>query len=325
MTRLNLEFIKAKAERLLISMNVPVDDAQILVDTLISADLCGVSTHGIRMLPAYANKISKGEFSFEKPRIIKHFPSFSIIDANNTIGAVSASFAVDLALEHARISGIHTVFSRNSNTFGPGFYYAEKIASGGMIGFVCSNSPAAMPAANGLEAMLGTNPISFALPTKSYDSIVIDMATSVVAKSRFGVAKARGEKLEPGWALDKFGNPTLVKGYGIAMMIDILAGLLSGAEYLNKVGKFYSTDGSCMNVGHMFTAYNPELLCDGDFLSDADKYVECLKNSKSQNNKEIIIPGDDRKKMRLESSKKGIEISDDVIEKLELLFEEKLV
>ena len=338
--RFRVDFVRQESEGVLISRGMPPKDASVFVDSMLSADMCGVSTHGIRMLPSYIQKIDNGDFSFDVPSIIKQFPAFTVIDAKNTIGSVSAMYAADIAIEQAKSVGIHTVFSRNSNTFGPGFYYAERIARAGMVGFVCCNAPAAMPAHNGLEVMLGTNPLAFATPTKSYGTIVMDMATSVVAKSRFGIAKAKGEKLEPGWALDKFGNPTTdpdegiqgfvlpmagFKGYGIAMMIDIMSGFLSGAGYLNGVGKFYSHDGACMNVGHMIVAINPNLIYDGDFLDDADGYVEKLKESKAVDGKQIVIPGEDRKSKREETEKLGIVLSSDVVEKLEQLFGTKLI
>ena len=334
--RFNIDFIREKSEAVLISRGMPAKDASVFVDSMLSADMCGVSTHGIRMLPSYVQKIDRGEFSFDMPSVVKQLPSFTVIDAHNTIGAVSAAYAVDIAVEQAKTSGIHTVFSRNSNTFGPGFYYAEKIAEADMVGFACCNAPAAMPAFNGLEVMLGTNPLAFAAQTKSYGTIVMDMATSVVAKSRFGTAKAKGEKLEPGWALDKYGNPTTdpdegiqgfvlpmagFKGYGIAMMIDMMSGFMSGAGYLNRVGKFYSQDGACMNVGHMIVAFNPELIYDGDFKADADKYVERLKASKVVEGKQVVIPGEDRKKRRAEAENIGVELTPDVVEKLEHLFD----
>ena len=337
--RFNIAFIRERSVKVLVKRGMDLKDATIFVDSMISADMCGVSTHGMRMLPSYIQKIDKGEFSFAAPAIIKQMSSFTVIDAKNTIGAVSAVYAARIAVEQAKASGIHTVFSRNSNTFGAGFYYVEMIANAGMVGFACCNAPAAMPAFNGLEVMLGTNPLAFAAPTKSYGPIVIDMATSVVSKSRFGTAKAQGKKLEPGWALDKFGNPTTepdegiqglvlpmagFKGYSIAMIIDIMSGLLSGAGYLNGVGKFYSQDGACMNVGHMIVAINPALIYDGDFLMDADRYVEKLKASKSIDGKKIIVPGENRRNRMIEANEKGIELTLDVVEKLEHLFEEKL-
>ena len=339
-TRYDIEYLRKCSERVLVDKGLAEKSAEIVVDSMISADINGVSTHGIRMLVPYLQKIEKGEFSVNShPSVINQTSAFTVIDAANTIGAISAELAVSIAVEQARKSGIHTVFSRNSNTFGPGFYYAEKIADEGMIGFVCCNAPAAMPAFNGIEAMLGTNPLAYAFPTKSHGHVVMDMATSVVAKSRFGVAKAKGEKLEPGWALDKNGNPTVdpdegiqgfvlpmagFKGYGIAMMIDMVSGFLSGAGFLNTVGKFYSKDGACMNVGHMITAFDPGMIYEGDFLADADGYVEKLRNSKTLEGKNVVLPGDDRRQNREISLKEGIVLPEETVEKLESTFGEAL-
>lgn len=336
----NIEDIRYHSEKVLKSRKLQDKDAFTLVDSMLSSDINGVPSHGIRMLLPYIKKIDNNEFSIESIIIKKSFPSFSIIDAQNTIGAISASFAVELAIKQAKKFGIHTVFSYNSNTFGAGMYYVEKIANSGMIGFICSNTPPTMAAYNGLEAMLGTNPLSFSMPTKSHGNVIIDMATSIVAKSKFAIAKAKGEKLKEGWAVDKYGNPTTdpdegiqgfvlpmagFKGYGIAMMIDIVSGLLSGAGYLNNVRKFYSQDGSCMNVGHMIIAFNPELIYDGDFLSEADVYIEKLRNSRAIENSNIIIPGDDRKEYRERVLKHGIPLTDNVVVELEKLFEKKLI
>ena len=335
----NINTIRDSSVFLLKQKGMPEEDASILVDSMISADLCGVSTHGIRMLPAYIDKIERREVTFEPIRILKQLPAFTIIDANNTIGAVSASKAVEIAVAEAKETGVHTVFAHNANTFGPGFYYAERIASHNMIGFVCCNAPAAMPAYNGLEAMLGTNPIAFAAPTKSGESISIDFATSIVAKSKFATAKANGQKLEPGWAIDKEGKPTIdpdegikglvlpmagFKGYAIAMIIDILAGLLSGASYLKHVGKFYSKTGECMNVGHMVVAFNPDIVFEGNYSDEIEKYIRTLRNSKAIPGKSIIIPGDKRSRKRKESLYNGISISSETRMRIEKLFEDNL-
>lgn len=338
--RYNIDRLRLLAEQVLTEKGMSAKDASVLADSMLSADACGVSTHGIRMLPSYVQKMERGEFSFGSPAIVKQMPSFTVMDARNVVGAVSAVCATKIAVEMAKTSGIHVVFSRNSNTFGPGFYYAEMMANAGMIGLACSNSPAAMPAYNGLEAMLGTNPLAFASPTKSFGNVVIDMATSAVAKSRFGTAKENGEKLQPGWALDKNGNPTTdpdegiqgfvlpmagFKGYGLAMMIDLVSGLLSGAGYLNKVGKFYSKDGECMNVGHVFAAIHPDLIYDGDYLTEADNYVKRITASKTVSEKSIILPGEDRKRKREEAMASGIELTESVVGKLEQLFGETLI
>ena len=341
MKRYNIDFIRLRAENILIQHSVPEKDARIIVDSMLEADICGVNTHGIKMLIPYLQKIDNKSFDSSGMgiSIVKQSPSFSVIDAGNAIGAVAASFAVEICLKKAKESGMHTAFVRHGNTFGPAFYYVEQMTMMKMIGFVCSNAPAAMPAFNGLEPMLGTNPMAFACPSKSKGDIALDMATSIVAKSRFEMARIKGERLPEGWALDKYGNPTTdpieaikgfvlpmagFKGYGIALAIDLLSGMLSGASYLNKVNKFYSSNDKGMDVGQMFVAINPEAVYEGNFLADMDKYIKMLRESKVAEGKIIALPGDDRKTKREDAMANGLTLAEDTVQKLETLFGEQL-
>ena len=333
--RYNIDKIRQLSVKALVDRNLKKEDAELVVDSMLEADVNGVSTHGIRMIHAYADKLNSGQFDIAQPVVIKDSPSFTVMDSNNIIGAISAAKASLICIDKAKKYGMHTVFAKNCNTFGPAFYYAEMMSKAGMIGFVCSNTPAAMPAFNGLEPMLGTNPLAFSCPSKTKGTITLDMATSIVAKSHFSTALANHEKLKEGWALDQNGNPTTdpmeaikgfvlpmagFKGYGIAMAIDILSGFLSGAGYLNKVNKFYSQDGKGMNVGQMFVAINPKMVYEGDFLSDMDGYIDTLRKSKVMEGRIIAIPGDDRINKRKLSLESGIELSDDTRGKLESLF-----
>ena len=333
--RYNIDKIRQLSVKALTDSNLKRDDAELVVDSMLEADINGVSTHGIRMLHAYVDKLKNGQFAIGHPQVVKDSPSFTIMDSNNIIGAVSAAKASQICIEKAKEYGMHTVFAKNCNTFGPAFYYAEMMSKVGMIGFVCSNTPAAMPAFNGLEPMLGTNPLAFSCPSKTKGTITLDMATSIVAKSHFSTALANHEKLKEGWAIDQKGRPTTdpmeaikgfvlpmagFKGYGIAMAIDILSGFLSGAGYLKNVNKFYSQDGKGMNVGQMFVAINPSMVYEGDFLADMDGYINTIRSSKVMEGRTIAIPGDDRINKRLVSLEKGIELSDDTREKLESLF-----
>ena len=333
--RYNIDKVRQLSVKALLDSNLKRDDAELVVDSMLEADINGVSTHGIRMLHPYVDKLKNGQFAIGHPQVIKDSPSFTVMDSNNIIGAISAAKASQICIEKAKEYGMHTVFAKNCNTFGPAFYYAEMMSKAGMIGFVCSNTPAAMPAFNGLEPMLGTNPLAFSCPSKTKGTITLDMATSIVAKSHFSTALANHEKLKEGWALDQNGNPTTdpmkaikgfvlpmagFKGYGIAMAIDILSGFLSGAGYLNKVNKFYSQDGKGMNVGQMFVAINPDMVYEGDFMADMDSYIDTLRKSKVMDGRTIAIPGDDRISKRLVSIKSRIELSEDTKNKLESLF-----
>ena len=332
--RYSIERVRCLSEQALVDSKLSKEEAAIVVDSMLQADINGVNTHGIRMLHAYVDKLKNGQFAIAQPNIIKESPSFTVMDSNNIIGAISATKASQICIEKAKKYGMHTVFARNCNTFGPAFYYAEMMSKEGMIGFVCSNTPAAMPAFNGLEPMLGTNPLAFSCPSKTRGTITLDMATSIVAKSHFSTALANNEKLKEGWALDQNGNPTTdpmeaikgfvlpmagFKGYGIAMAIDILSGFLSGAGYLKNVNKFYSQDGKGMNVGQMFVAINPEMVYEGDFLSDMDGYIDIIRSSKVMDGRNIAIPGDDRVLKRKMSLESGIDLSEDTVKKLEPL------
>ena len=188
-----------------------------------------------------------------------------------------------------------------------------------------------MPVANGAEPMLGTNPIAFSCPTRTYGPIIMDMATSIVAKSRLEINKQEGKPIPDGWALDSDGKPTndplegikgLImpmagfKGYEIAMMIDILSGVLSGAGFLNRVNKFYSSDNKPMNVGQVFIAIDPSKVYGDGFLSLMDDYVENIRKSTAISGERIIIPGDRRKSKEEAAKQNGISINKDSVNKL---------
>lgn len=292
------------------ALNVDEEQSEIIADCMAVADEWGVTSHGVRILSAHIDKIIRGGYNLNpKFKFIRHTPAFALIDGDNAFGPVSANFCMNLAIENAKKVGIFQVFSRNNNTVGPAFYYPLKAAEQGLIGILFSNSPAQMAPFGGKEKMLGTNPFAAVIPVPGNDPIVIDMATSVVAKSKFKEYKESGKLLPDGWALDENGRPTndpdegmkgLVlpmagfKGYGIAMLIDIISGLVSGAAYLNKVGRFYSVDNTPMNVGFCCIAIDPNIVLGEDYSNAISDYVNTLRNSKPVDGNPIILPGDDR-------------------------------
>lgn len=284
--------------------------AEILADCLVTADEYGVTSHGTAVLGAHIDRIKRGGYNLNPDlKVIKETSAFALVDGDNAIGPVSAMFCLDYALRKCRESGVFTVFARNNNTFGPAFYYSLKAAEQGCIAFVCSNSPAQMAPVGGVEKMLGTNPLAAVIPVPDGEPIIIDMATSAVAKSKFKEYKNEGKPLPEGWALDKDGNPTTdpdeamrglvlpmsgFKGYALSMLIDVIAGALSGASTLDRVGRFYSDDGACMDVGFYMTVIDPTVVLGDEYNSEIKEYVERLRNSRSAEGKKIVLPGDDR-------------------------------
>ena len=287
--------------------------AEVVADCFATADLYGVTSHGCAMTQAHIKRLKCGGYNLKPDfKIMRETDAFAVVDGDNSFGPVSAMFCLNLAIKRCKDSGVYTVFSRNNNTFGPAFYYSLKAAEQGYIAFICSNSPAQMAPIGGKEKMLGTNPFAVVIPVPGHDPVIIDMATSVVAKSKFKQYKEAGKLLPNGWALDKDGKPTNApdegiqgmvlpmsgfKGYGIAMLIDIMSGVLSGAAYLNKVGRFYSEDGSGMNVGFYMTVIDPVAVLEeyDEIITD---FINRLKTSKPGVDGKIILPGDDRIKFK---------------------------
>lgn len=313
------DFLKEKerVKTLLTEKGVKENHAETVADCFVTADMYGVTSHGVRILPSHIGRIERGGYNLNPDfKIIRETSAFAVIDGNNSMGPVSAAFCMDYAVEKSRQSGIFTVFSRNNNTFGPAFYYPLKAAEKGCIGIAFSNSPAQMAPFGGKEKMLGTNPFSMVIPCGDRDPIIVDMATSIVAKSKFKEYKEQNKPLPEGWALDINGKPTNdpdegmmgfvlpmagFKGYGIAMMIDIISGVISGASYLNKVGRFYSENNACMDVGFTFIAIDPKIVLGDDYENIMEGYVDALRNSEAVEDSEIVLPGDDRIKKFIEN------------------------
>lgn len=302
-------FVEEKVDELRL-VGVKKEHARCLIDCLLTADSYGVNSHGLSTLSAHIEKIKLNLYNLEPNfSIISKSCAFAVIDGDNAIGPVSATHCMNYAVKEAKKSGIFTVFSRNNNTFGPAFYYPLIAAKKGLIGIAFSNSPAQMAPIGGKEKKLGTNPISIVIPCGDDEPIIFDMATSIVAKSKFKEFKHSGKNLPDGWALDIEGIPTNdpdegikgfvlpmagMKGYGIAMIIDVLSGLLSGSAFLDKVGRFYSSDKN-MNVGFNFIAIDPAVIMGKDeYLESISEFVKILRDSKNIEGKKIILPGDDR-------------------------------
>ena len=333
--RIEAKLLKESVEKALLAHGLSKDCAKRSAKCMVLADLYGVNTHGTVVLPSHIDRIKRGGYNLNPQfQVVEETASFAIIDADNAIGFSSASYCMQYAMDKAREYGIFTVFSNHANAYGAAFCYPMLAAKEGMIGFTCSNSPSAMAPINGKTKLFGTNPLSMVVPAENEKSIIIDMATSKVAKSKFLQAKREGKQLPDGWALDREGNPTndpdeaiqgLVcpmegfKGYGLALMIDLIAGLLSGAAWQNHVGRFYNETGEAMNVGHMFVAIDPSRVYGADFGEMMDRYIQEIRKSEAVTQDcPIAVPGDDKHMHYKKNAKCGIEISETLNSVLEL-------
>jgi len=303
--------VKAYMKRFMIYLGVPEEDADIVADVLLAADLRGVNSHGIiRLHSYYGNRLQKGLIDTQaQAKILQETPISLALDGGNGLGPVIAYRAMRRCIEKAERSGIGVVTVRNSNHFGIAGYYAMMALSHDMIGISLTNSQPLVAPTYGREAMLGTNPIAVAVPAKREHPYVLDMATSVVPIGRIKVYSESGETIPSGWGTDKDGRPTkdpnLVleggvlfplggteimrgyKGYGLALLVDILSGVLSGAAFSTSVGH-PDTLGHA-DVGHFFMALKIDLFRPADeFKSSMDELIRMLKSSPKQSDQDRI-------------------------------------
>ncbi len=334
----NVEYLKEKISCLLMAHGLEQNQAVVTADCFVTADACGVKTHGLSVLRAHINKIDKGFYNLNPNiRIEKSTHAFAVVNSDNSIGPFSADFCMKLAVENAKKEGIYTVFSNNCNTYGPAFYYTKLAADEGLIGITCCNTPAAMAPWGSYEKLIGTNPFAAGIPGKKSGPVLLDFATSKVAKSKINQARLSGNQIPQDWALDINGNKTTdpleaikgvvlpmadYKGYGIALVIDMLSGVLSGAAYADGVNKFYSEDGKPMNVGQLFVAIDPQIIANDEFYSHVDEYIDKIHMCKSADGIAPLYPGE-RKNINYEKALlSGIEYSDSEAENIETLLKE---
>lgn len=295
--------LKKIAAELLEEYNVPPDHASIVSDVLVTADLRGVESHGIgRLFPYYISRLQKG---YMNPRpslqISSNFGAIFSLDADNGLGHVACHTAMKKCIELAGKFGIGIGGIKNSNHFGIAGYYSMMALQEGMIGICISNSqPLALPTFS-KKRLLGTNPLSIAVPAGKYQPFVLDMATSVVPIGKIEVYRRKELKVPPEWGADSHGRPTSdpaeifeggglfplggpeetggYKGYGLSAAIDILSGVLTGSSFLAGVLNARVRPEPC-GVGHFVAALQVEAFMDmSEFKERMDRFIEELKTA----------------------------------------------
>lgn len=320
-------------KKALISFDMQDDDAVVMSELMVKADMWGLFTHGTKNLYGYLCKAeAKGVSFVEKPIIEKVLPSAVVIDGNNTMGYVSGDMAMKKAVEIAKRTGIGLALVKNSCHFGAAGCYSNIAAENGMIGFTASNVDKKMgiPGAKGI--VMGHNPFSFAAPSKKMPSVILDISSSNVASLKVLKAKALGQSIPDTWITDVDGIPTtdprkypregaLIpmgghKGYGIAMFIEIMTSVLLGepTSAQDSVHSWCFDLEKPNNVCHIFIAINPNILSSGDFRQRVDEFVEDLhKAPKAKNANSIHVPGENMWSHYFKSKKECLVLPEDVV------------
>ena len=281
-----------------------------MTDNLIQADLRGHSSHGVSRVRVYCNRIRDG-FVATAPaiKVINETPAVFHLDGGHGMGAVVADKAMRMCVKKARTSGIAMCSVRAGAHFGIASYYTMQAASEDMIGYACSNAPATMAPWGGVTPMLGTNPFSMSVPAGKHRPLVFDSASSIVARGKINLAEIEDRPIPLGWAIDQQGRHTTDataalegsvlpfgehKGYGIALMIDILSGILSGAGYGSHLGPLWDNSESYQNLGFFLLAIDIASFRDvAGFKGQIDQMIDEIKASKpAPQVDEILVPGE---------------------------------
>jgi LDH2 family malate/lactate/ureidoglycolate dehydrogenase len=318
-----------------VNAGVSKENAEIVAESLIQADLRGVDSHGVVRSAIYVERIEKNMINpFAAPVIEKEDFGTVLLNGNNNLGAVVGTKAVEIALEKAKERGAAIVGVKGSNHFGTGAFYLLKAIEKDMILMVMSNASQTMPPTGGKRPFIGTNPLAVGVPAGKEAPFILDMATSVVARGKIIVASQKGMNIPVGWAVDKDGNPTTnaeealegavlpvggPKGYAISMFIDILAGVLTGAGFGKYVNNMYENWDEPQNVGHIFIAIDINRFIPIEvFKERMDRYISEIKaEPKADGVEEILIPGEIEFRRVLERMENGIELPEKVANELD--------
>ena len=323
--------------------------AEVMVET----DLAGVDSHGVSMLMDYESSKSKGKLNLRaRPHIVKETAVTALVDADAGLGHPAAVMGMKLAIDKAKAMGVAVVSVFNSHHFGAAGYYAALASKQGLVGMVTSatRSIAVVPTRASVP-VLGTNPIAFAAPARRNRPFLLDMATSSVANNKIKVYELNGKPLPPGWVLDEHGEPVTDpahaldvvysrkkgggqtplggtaemsshKGYGLALMVHILGGALSGASF-SPIRVRTQKPSDPDRLGHFFLAIDPKAFRpDGAFEDDLDDVIDLLHATPAVDPaRPVLVPGDPEAEARQRRLREGIPLPATLLEKLRAVCE----
>lgn len=300
------------------------DAAKIISEVVTHSDFTGVYSHGLSRLTRYLRQIDVGALNPD-PKYTKVIDEAAVlvVDGDNGSGIVTVNKAYDELLIKARKLGIAVATGRRNANIGCGSYYGWRASEDNMICILCCNTYAFAAPYGGADRLIGTNPIIVSIPTNDEYPMILDISTTCVAMGKIQAFEREGKEIPLGWASDYDGNPTTDpskayaltpiaahKGYGLAVMVDALSTLLSGAAFGTNIGLFSKLEPE--NTGFFMILIDPsKFMPIEEFKNTADEYVRMMKSSrKASGVEEIFLPGEIERRKFIELMETGIEVSD---------------
>jgi LDH2 family malate/lactate/ureidoglycolate dehydrogenase len=312
--------------------NLSKDHSKIVSDYLLKAELLGAPSHGLARLKMYCDRI-KRKLINSKPKIkIKKISnSISHVDADNSIGFIAGDIGIKQAIKNAKKTGIGLVAVKRSGHYGLSSFYAEQAVENNLLVFCFTNAPAALAPYGAKKSLFGTNPICFGVPTGKAP-FIFDASTSMINRGKIRRASKLGKKIPYGVALDKFGNITTdankalkgtqlpiasFKGSGLAWMVDILSGVLTGSSHSGKTKDPFDDFSGPQNMGHLFITINPKIFVGKNFLKEMKINISRIKRlPKAKGFSSILYPGERKNKTYRKNLNKDISIPSKILKEI---------
>ena len=313
------------------------EHAELCADTLVKSEMRGVSSHGVMRLPFYCQRLlDKGSNPNPHPRIVAEKPAMILVDGDNGLGQVVSVEAMKMVIARAKSQGICFAGVRNSCHFGMASYYPMMALKEGMIGLAGCNTSPVMAPWGGNKSAIGNNPLAITIPTGKEYPLILDMAMSVVSGGKVRLEAVKGTKIPKEWVLDGQGRPTDnpadffphgtllplgYKGFGLAIMIEVLSGILSQAKILKEVDLWFKETSTPINLGHFFMALDVSGFMDLDaFKARVNHMIDELKSTPPMEGAAgIFMPGEIEYGKEMACRQNGILIDLEVCKTLDAL------
>ncbi len=323
------------ATRALQHFGLDENNAADVAKILVLGDLFGVHTHGVSRIESYGERLTLGGIKARPAiKVERVAPAIAKLDGDNGVGPLVGIRALQTAMDIAREFGIAVVFARGSNHFGAVGPYCLIAAEAGFASIIGSNSTTTIAPTGGSDARLGNSPVGFGVPNPEGMPIILDMAISVVARAKIRAALTRGESIPDTWATDKAGLPTTdpktamegfllpiggYKGYGLALIVDLFAGLLSGAAYLTHVKSWLDSPEEPQNLGHFFILIDAKKLGSATLLAERMKDFAAILHASPATDlaAPVLVPGEIELNKLARQRRGGIAMDDGVLAMLE--------
>lgn len=330
MSRVLPTVLRETASSILTAKGAPRDIAELVAESLVEAEMKGVHSHGLIRLKPYLQSIQNRTLvPNARPKIKSERGAVVVLEGNKAFGQLVGTEAMRLAVERARLYGMGCTGARRLHHSGVLEFITSRAAAAGVIGIAFNNTEPLMVPPGGKTKTVGNNPFSISVPSKS-NPVTLDLALSVVARGKIREALFEGRSIEPGWAVDEDGNPTLDaskamkgallplgshKGYGIAFMIDVLAGILTSSATGPDIITWESDAGGQWTSGFIAMAIDPSFFVEeGEFRTGVSELVR--KTKELQGGRKVYAPGEDRSEEYFRSSENGVLLSDKLVNEL---------